>query len=77
MKQKTKSHWNYRVVKHSDGTHDIHEVYYDKRGRATRMSEGPMIPYGESVDDLWHIMAMMIEATSKPVFVPPKKWGVK
>lgn len=77
MKPKNKSPRNYRVVKHSDGTYDIHEVYYDDRGRATRMSEGPVIPYGESVNALWSLLAAMISTTFKPVFIPPKKWGVK
>jgi hypothetical protein len=34
--------WNYRVIRHADGSLALHEVYYDATGRAVAMTENPV-----------------------------------
>jgi hypothetical protein len=45
-------HWNYRVLKHSDGSFAIHEVFYDDRGKPDSCSEEPTGFVGDSLEDL-------------------------
>ena len=34
--------WNYRVVRHPDGTLALHEAYYDDAGRLKAATAGPI-----------------------------------
>jgi hypothetical protein len=34
--------WNYRVVRHPDGTLTLHEAYYDDAGRLKAATAGPI-----------------------------------
>ena len=65
-------HWNYRVIKHWDGTLQIHEVHYDADGRnngaeiAVSMSEKPSVVIGDDVDEMKSVIEKMKEALDKP-----------
>lgn len=61
--------WNYRVV-NDDGLLGIHEVYYDKGGIAHSMTEHPIAPQGEDLDELRDAFQMMLVALDKPVLPP-------
>jgi hypothetical protein len=45
-------HWNYRVLKHSDGTVAIHEVFYGDDGKPHSCSAEPTGFVGDSLEDL-------------------------
>jgi hypothetical protein len=44
--------WNYRVIRHEDGSHALHEVYYDEAGAPSVYSERPCGFVGDTLDDL-------------------------
>ena len=64
--------WNYRVV-HStseDGSEEffsIHEVYYNKGGGITAMTEDPCHPFGDTLDEFREDLKGMIDALEAPV----------
>jgi hypothetical protein len=58
--------WNYRVIEHGDMFY-IHEVYYNARGEITAISENPMHPCGESLDELNGDMELFLQALNRPV----------
>jgi len=78
--------WNYRLVKKSfKGCHcyEIHEVYYNKKGEPTMMTEDPIdFCYceheGDDKDAKKCIISDMKRALKTikkyPIFVPPEKW---
>jgi len=72
--------WNYRVVRKKkvyqdssgkkeriDYTYAIHEAYYDKNGFAGAITEDPIEPFGETIEELRHSWLMMAEAFGKPM----------
>lgn len=72
--------WNYRVVRkktvyqdssgkkeRTNYTYAIHEAYYDKNGFAGSITEDPVEPFGETIEELRHSWVMMAEAFGKPV----------
>lgn len=72
--------WNYRIVrkKHTwkePGTqreivsysYGIHEAYYDKAGKVGAITEDPVEPFGENIEELRHSWVGMAEAFGKPV----------
>jgi len=72
--------WNYRVVRRKnifidptnkregvDHTYAIHEAYYDENGRVGAITQEPVEPFGENVEELRHSWVMMAEAFGLPV----------
>lgn len=61
-----KTTWNYRVVKHVDGTYGIHEAYYTN-AKLTMLTERSLKPYGMTYDELKSAMDMFKEAFKRDV----------
>ena len=72
--------WNYRVVRKRityieptdskervDYTYAIYEAYYDENGRVGAITQEPVEPFGETVEELRHSWMMMAEAFGQPV----------
>jgi len=66
--------WNHRVVKKtfSDQTEDeewyeIHEVYYDKRGKIEGMTVNAVAPGGRTIEELRSELKMMLKCLEKPI----------
>ncbi|MBM4141458.1 MAG: hypothetical protein FJ242_08270 [Nitrospira sp.] len=73
--------WDYRVIVHEKMFY-IHEVYYNDKGDITAISENPMYPCGESLDELKGDMGYFLRAFDRPVlkkeeirFVPMDRTG--
>ena len=58
--------WNYRVVV-KDDQYNIHEVYYDDKGKPEFFTEDPLGPSGESLEELENDLEYFSEALSLPV----------
>ncbi|MHB8883027.1 MAG: hypothetical protein ACYC69_16150 [Thermodesulfovibrionales bacterium] len=58
--------WDYRVIQ-SGGAFTIHEVHYNDQGDMTAVSEDPMGPSGETLEDLRDDMEYFLQALSLPV----------
>ena len=71
------STWNYRIVKYADGSgYGMHEVYYNKRGRATHMTAEPVGLYGVTLAEMFAVIRRASgSALMRPVFHEPKKWS--
>lgn len=72
--------WNYRVVRKRhvcidptdkkervDYTYAIHEAYYDKSGHVGAITQDPVEPFGENIEELRHSWVMMSEAFGQPI----------
>ena len=72
--------WNYRVVRKRhvytdpkdknervDYTYTIHEAYYDNNGYVGAITQDPIEPAGENIEDLRHSWVMMAEAFGQPI----------
>ena len=72
--------WNYRVVRkksiYTDPvnkkekvayTYAVHEAYYDENGHVGAVTQEPIEPFGENVEELRHSWLMMAEAFGQPV----------
>ena len=72
--------WNYRVVRKKhicvdstdnrervDYTYAIHEAYYDKKGHVGAITDDPVEPFGDNIEELRHSWLMMAEAFGQPV----------
>lgn len=63
-------HWNHRVVRTvNDGeeTYAVHEVYYDRNGVVTTITERAVSPLGETFEELRAELAMFTAASLLPV----------
>lgn len=58
--------WDYRVIEHEEMFY-IHEVYYNDKGGITAISENPMHPCGESLDELKSDIEYFLQALNRPV----------
>ena len=58
--------WNYRVIE-NDKMFYIHEVYYNDNGDITAISEDPMRPHGETLEELENDMKYFLEALHRPM----------
>ena len=58
--------WDYRVIEH-DGMFTIHEVYYNDKGDITSISQDPMGPSGDTLDELKGDMNYFLQALEMPV----------
>jgi hypothetical protein len=72
--------WNYRVVRKRhiyvdpDGnkekvsyTYAIHEAHYDKNGHVGAITQDPIEPFGDNIEELRHAWVMMAEAFGLPI----------
>jgi len=72
--------WNYRVVRKKsvyadpkvkkervDYTYAIHEAYYDKSGHVEAITQDPVEPFGENIEELRRSWVMMAEAFGQPI----------
>lgn len=50
-----------------DYTYAIHEAYYDENGHVGAITQEPVEPFGENVEELRHSWVMMAEAFGKPI----------
>ena len=58
--------WDYRVIEH-DGAFTIHEVHYNDKGAIISLSDDPMGPSGETLEELKADMEYFLQALDKPV----------
>ena len=58
--------WDYRVIE-NDGIFTIHEVNYNTKGDITSISEYPMGPSGETLEELKDDMEYFLQALNRPV----------
>ncbi|MFH1951206.1 MAG: hypothetical protein ABIL06_06300 [Pseudomonadota bacterium] len=72
--------WNYRVVRKKntyidpinrkervDYTYAIHEAYYDENGHVGAITQDPVKPFGENMEEVRHSWVMMAEAFGQAV----------
>ncbi len=72
--------WNFRIVRKrfvnsvTDGrnqrasyTYAIHEAYYDNNGYVGAITQDPVEPFGENIEELRHTWVMMAEAFGQPI----------
>ena len=62
--------WNYRVIKRVIGGEDsygIHEVYYNDDGTIRAWSENPIIPTGETPEELKKDFLIQRHALDNPI----------
>lgn len=72
--------WNYRVVRKKNTwidpedkkekvnyTYAIHEAYYDKKGYVGSITQEPVEPFGENIEELRNSWVMMAEAFGQPI----------
>jgi hypothetical protein len=58
--------WDYRVINH-DGMFTIHEVSYNDKGDITSISQDPMGPSGDTLEELKDDMEYFLQALDMPV----------
>jgi len=62
--------WNYRVIRHivdEEEFFQIHEVHYNDDGHPEMITEEPISPFGETVEELSHTMIHMLSGLTKPI----------
>jgi hypothetical protein len=60
------TNWDYRVIE-IDGIFTIHEVHYNAKGDIISVSEDPMGPSGETLEELKDDMEYLLQALDRPV----------
>ena len=58
--------WNYRVIEDKEKFR-IHEVYYNDAGEITAISEDPIVPEGETLEELKDGLEYYFAALESPV----------
>ena len=58
--------WDYRVIE-NDGMFTVHEVHYNAKGDITSVSEDPMGPSGQTLEELKDDMKYFLDALGMPV----------
>lgn len=62
--------WNYRIIKtirDKEPFYRIHEVYYDDNGEIEGWTEEPVLPYGETVEELREDIHYFLQAFQQPI----------
>lgn len=62
--------WNHRVIRSEDEggiCYAIHEVQYDKNGKATSWTEEPVEVLSETRVGLFWVLAVMTEGVARPI----------
>lgn len=65
------TNWDYRAIEH-DGTFTIHEVHYNNKGDITSVSQEPMGPSGNTLDELKDDLEYFLQALDLPVLKKDK-----
>lgn len=60
------SYWGYRLVVHPNGTHFVHETYYDVREGLLGIARQPARPCGDKLADVRAELELMSEGLSEP-----------
>lgn len=63
----TIQYYGYRVVCHPDGTHYIHEAYYDYREGLLGVAQKPAEPCADTLNALRDVLDMMEDALKEPI----------
>jgi hypothetical protein len=58
--------WDYRIIE-DNGMFTIHEVHYNDRDEIISVSEEPMGPSGETLEDLKDDLQYFLDALNSPV----------
>ena len=58
--------WDYRVIE-NHGMFTIREVHYNDKGDITSISEDPMVPSGETLEELKDDMQYFLQALDSPM----------
>ena len=74
--------WNYRVIRKRNVyidptdqkervsyTYAIHEAYYDKNGHVGAITQDPVEPFGENIEELRHSWVMMAEQRHNGLYI--------
>ena len=61
-----KTSWDYRVIERG-GAFTVHEVHYNEKGDIISISEDPMGPSGETLEELKADMEFFLQALGRPV----------
>jgi hypothetical protein len=67
--------WNHRVIKNKEGELEIHEVFYDEDGIPDMMTEKPIAPFGETLEDLIWCLKSMLAGCDDAIIDPEELWG--
>ena len=62
--------WNYRIIRTVQNNtfhYSIHEVYYNKNGKIEAWTEEPVLPFGESEDELREDINHFLQAFKLPI----------
>lgn len=62
--------WNYRLMAHTlngDVFFDMHEVYYNKKGRPNSYTEKGVSAGGEDLEGIYETLELMKLALKKPI----------
>lgn len=60
------AYWGYRLVLHPDGSHFVHETYYDQREGLLGIARTPARPCGDTSADVHDELQRMDEGLSEP-----------
>ena len=60
------TYWGYRLVVHPDGSHFVHETYYDAREGVMGIAREAARPCGDTVDDVRGELERMQEGLAEP-----------
>jgi hypothetical protein len=58
--------WNYRVIE-NEGMFHIYEVYWNDKGEITAISEDPIAPAGETLEELREDLKYYQQAIKRPI----------
>lgn len=58
--------WDYRVIEH-EGAFTVHEVHYNDKGAIISISEDPMGPSGETLEELKTDIEFFLRALDRQV----------
>ena len=65
--------WNYRIVRYKDGSgFGLHEIYYDKDGKAYGMTEGAARFYGDRPEEITESLLMAIKDAGEQLIDEPE-----
>lgn len=67
--------WNYRLIRHTDRSVGIHEVYYNSRGRVCAWTANPVRVVGDSAAEVRTDLRLMAAAWKKPILLQAKLPG--
>lgn len=66
MSESESGGWNFRVVRRN-GELSIYEIYYNSSGVPRGISEDPVVPVTDTLDELTEVLDLMKVATEKEI----------